>query len=179
MIRSITIVMLLWLGTTGEVTAGCHGNLFSRVRQHRAHRIAARQSCAGVQLSGRAEIPRRTAPAPACDACPPTASASAPTKVSVLLPLQRLNIRRARLGLYALVEDPGLTVVAVTKSRHRARCRIMGHDGSAMWGARGEGVGCGSGEFHTCYWSTRSHRFAGAATAYDASGRSYHTLLVR
>ena len=175
MIRSITIVMLLWLGTTGEVTAGCHGNLFSRVRQHRAHRIAARQSCAGAAAASCAGKPAaQTAPA-----CPPTASAPVPTKVSVLLPLQRLNIRRARLGLYALVEDPGLTVVAVTKSRHRARCRIMGHDGSAMWGARGEGVGCGSGEFHTCYWSTRSHRFAGAATAYDASGRPYHTLLVR
>lgn len=94
-------------------------------------------------------------------------------------PLANLNARRARVGLFALAEDPSLTMLAVSKSNHRASRRITGHDGSGFPGARGEGVGWGSGEFHTCYWDTRSHRVAGAATAYDTAGRPYHTLLVR
>jgi hypothetical protein len=102
-----------------------------------------------------------------------------PVPVSVLRPIDRLNLRRSRIGLFALVEDPALTVIATRKSALRANRRIVGHDGSPFPGARGEGVGWGMREFTTCYWNTRFHRYAGAATVHDSSGRPYHTLLVR
>lgn len=112
--------------------------------------------------------------------CPPQASVERRGPLRTLLsPLARLNARRASVGLFALQEDAHLTAVAISKSNHRASRRITNHDGSSLAGARGEGVGWGSGQFHTCYWNTRSHRLAGAATSYDVAGRPYHTLLVR
>ena len=96
-----------------------------------------------------------------------------------------VNQKRQQAGLYPFQYDPTLTSVAQQKSMNRASRRMTGHDGLPKGGARVEGVGYayGSqnlmGRFHTCYLYSRGYRSAGAAVAYDGSGRAYYTLLLR
>ena len=99
--------------------------------------------------------------------------------------LSIVNQKRAQRGLYPFNFDPRLTATAEFKSQNRARRRCTGHDGSSLNGARTEGVGYAHGQSHlpmrfqACHLYSKSYRNAGAAIAYDNSGRAYYTLLLR
>ena len=108
---------------------------------------------------------------------------AAPTGMNNVLAI--VNRKRRRAGLYELQFDPSLMSVAQQKSMIRANRRITGHDGSHKGGAAVEGVGYAHGysdlnsQFNTCYLYSTGYRRAGAAIAYDNSGRAYYTLLLR
>lgn len=116
-----------------------------------------------------------------------TVSYAAPvvsTPASTSSVLMIVNNKRRNRGLPALAFDPTLTSVAQRKSQNRASRRNTGHDGSHRGGARVEGVGYAYGgnlpaKFSTCYLYSTGYRYAGAAIAYDRSGRAYYTLLLR
>lgn len=99
--------------------------------------------------------------------------------------LSVVNQKRRQAGLYPFQFDPVLSSVAQQKSMTRASRRITGHDGLPKGGAAVEGVGNAYGyhnllgRFHTCYLYSRGYRSAGAAVAFDGSGRAYYTLLLR
>ena len=98
--------------------------------------------------------------------------------------LDVVNSKRARAGLPALSFDAGLTQIAQSKSNIRANRGITGHDSSSRGHARVEGVGYAYGgnltqRFNTCYLYSNGFSHAGAAIAYDRSGRAFYTLLLR
>ena len=98
--------------------------------------------------------------------------------------LSVVNQKRRRSGLSALMFDGELSRIAQNKSNIRANRRITGHEGSGRGRARVEGVGYAYGgnltqRFNTCYLYANGYSHAGAAIAYDNSGRAYYTLLLR
>ena len=92
--------------------------------------------------------------------------------------LAELNAIRARRGLFALVEDPSLTVIAQRKATIQANAGAMYHPGGSMCSARYEGVGMGP-QFISCYQNATNVRYAGAASVVGRNGQRFHCLLLR
>ena len=99
--------------------------------------------------------------------------------------LVSVNARRAYIGLPALTFDPRLQSSADQDATNQANRGRMGHTIRAgAGGSRACGVGYTSRRdffgryFQTCYASTRSYRYAGAA-AVVRGNRTYYSLFLR
>ena len=113
------------------------------------------------------------------------------TQAQALDVLGSVNQRRASIGRVAFRHDPGLYRAAQAEADAMARQGRMGH----VYGSKSikrytsryrsfaAGVGAGSRSdirgtrFNSCYASTRSYSYAGAATA-TRGGRTYYALML-
>jgi hypothetical protein len=106
--------------------------------------------------------------------------------VSTSRALAALNSKRARRGLYPLIEDPQLTAVAEQRLQmnlRRGNWRHYIRNGrfvGSLGGAAREGCGLASSpdRFIACEEFTTAHRYAGAAMA-PGPGGNFCLLLVR
>ena len=102
-------------------------------------------------------------------------------------PMQVLNATRAKMGLYALVEDPELTKQAKIRLRDNVKRGRPDH-----WIRNGQWVrplpkgateGCGDtfseDRWFTCDMESKKHRTAGAAMQRMPNGRVWQMLLLR
>jgi len=102
-------------------------------------------------------------------------------------PMQVLNATRAKMGLYALREDPELTKQAQIRLQDNVKRGRPDH-----WIVNGQWVrplpkgateGCGDtfseDRWFTCDMETRKHKTAGAAMQKMPNGRVWQMLLLR
>lgn len=103
--------------------------------------------------------------------------------------LDKVNARRAQLGLYPLQLDLRLQAQAEYESVVRAERRITGHLPNGCSPGSAEGVGWSGrpdpygDRFLTCFHAprdyTRRYRYAGAAVAVSRRGQTFYTLILR
>lgn len=103
--------------------------------------------------------------------------------------LDKVNEKRASMGLYPLAMDPACQAQAERESVERSQRGVTGHLRNGCSPGSAEGVGYRGGsdpygqQFLTCFHAprdyTRRYKRAGAAVATNGRGHSYYTLILK